>query len=143
MQFRNKVAIVTGSGQGIGEAYAKAIAAEGASVVVAEIRKEAGQRVAEEIKSAGGEATCVEVDVASPESTRGMAEAAIQTYGGIDFLVNNAAIYHGMRLAPLIAVEWDYYKRFMDVNLHGALLCVRACYESMKSRGGGAIVNQS
>jgi NAD(P)-dependent dehydrogenase (short-subunit alcohol dehydrogenase family) len=72
-----------------------------------------------------------------------MAVAAIEAFGGIDLLVNNAAIYHGMQLAPLIAVEWDYYKRFMDVNMHGALLCVRACWEAMSKRGGGAIVNQS
>jgi 3-oxoacyl-[acyl-carrier protein] reductase len=143
MQFRGKVAIVTGSGRGIGEAYAKAIAAEGASVVVADLDVAHGMRVAAEISKAGGDATAVEVDVASPESTRAMADTAIRVYGGIDFLVNNAAIYHGMQIAPLITVDWDYYKRFMDVNMHGALLCVRACYESMQARGGGAIVNQS
>jgi NAD(P)-dependent dehydrogenase (short-subunit alcohol dehydrogenase family) len=143
MRFQDKVAVVTGSGQGIGEAYAKALAAEGARVVVAEIQAEQGRRVAREIEAAGGKASFVEVDVASPESTRAMAEAAIRTFGGIDYLVNNAAIYYGMKLASLLTVDWDYYKRFMDVNLHGALLCVRACYESMKQRGGGAIVNQS
>jgi len=72
-----------------------------------------------------------------------MAAATVDAFGGIDFLVNNAAIYHGMEVAPLIAVDWDYYKRFMDVNMHGALLCARACFESMVARGGGAIVNQS
>ncbi len=143
MQWESKVAIVTGSGQGIGEAYAKAIAAAGARVVVADLNAAQGERVAHEIASAGGRATFVAVDVASPESTRAMAAAAIRDHGGIDFLVNNAAIYHGMQIAPLIGVDWDYYKRFMDVNMHGALLCVRACYESMAARGGGAIVNQS
>jgi 3-oxoacyl-[acyl-carrier protein] reductase len=140
MQFDNKVAIVTGAGQGIGEVYAKALAAEGARVVVAELNEAQGRRVAAEIGSA---ARFVHVDVASPESTRAMAAATLEAFGGIDFLVNNAAIYHGMQIAPLIAVDWDYYKRFMDVNMHGALLCVRACYEAMAHRGGGAIVNQS
>ena len=143
MSFQGKVAIVTGAGQGIGEGYAKALATEGASVLVAEINEAQGRRVADEIVKAGGKAKFVRVDVASPESTRAMAAAAIEAFGGIDCLVNNAAIYHGMQIAPLITVDWDYYKRFMDVNMNGALLCVRACYESMAKRGGGAIINQS
>jgi len=143
MRFQEKVAIVTGAGQGIGEAYAKALAVEGASVVVADVNEAQGRRVAEEIGKNGGAARFVHVDVASPESTKAMADATIAAYGGIDYLVNNAAIYQGMQVAPLIAVDWDYYKRFMDVNMHGALLCVRACYESMGKRPGAAIVNQS
>jgi len=141
--FHDKVAIVTGAGQGIGEAYAKGLAAVGARVVVAEINEQQGRRVAEEIAASGGAARFIRVDVASPDSTRAMAAATTEAFGGIDFLVNNAAIYAGMEIAPLVAVDWDYYKRFMDVNMNGALLCVRACFESMMNRGGGAIVNQS
>jgi len=143
MQFTGKIAIVTGAGQGIGEAYAKGLAGAGARVVVAELNETQGRRVAAEIVASGGEARFIPVDVGSPESTRAMAAATVDAFGGIDFLVNNAAIFHSMAVAPLITVDWEYYKRFMDVNMNGALLCVRACYEAMAKRGGGAIVNQS
>jgi NAD(P)-dependent dehydrogenase (short-subunit alcohol dehydrogenase family) len=138
-----KVAIVTGSGGGIGEAYAKGLADEGAKVVIAEIDKEKGERVAGEIRAGGGEATFVEVDVGSPESTEAMAASAIEAFGGIDFLVNNAAIFGGMKTESMLQVDWDYYKKFMGVNQDGILLCARACFRSMRERGGGAIVNQS
>jgi NAD(P)-dependent dehydrogenase (short-subunit alcohol dehydrogenase family) len=138
-----KVAIVTGSGGGIGEAYAKALAEQGAKLVVAEIHKENGERVANEIRSAGGDALFVEVDVGSPDSTRALAERVADAWGGVDLLVNNAAIFGDMKLESLLRVDWDYYQHFMNVNMNGALLCTRACFRSMRERGGGAIVNQS
>jgi len=141
--IRGKVAIVTGAGGGIGAAYARGLAAAGAAVAVGDVDKEGGQRVAREIRSAGSEAEFVEVDVGSPESTRAMAERVASSFGGIDFLVNNAAIFRDMRLASYLDVDWAYYTRFMDVNLNGALLCTRACVPAMRRRGGGAIVNQS
>jgi 3-oxoacyl-[acyl-carrier protein] reductase len=67
----------------------------------------------------------------------------VDRFGGIDFLVNNAAIYGQMKLNLLLTVDWDYYKKFMGVNLDGALLCTRAVAPHMRKRGGGAIVNQS
>jgi NAD(P)-dependent dehydrogenase (short-subunit alcohol dehydrogenase family) len=137
MRFEGKVAIVTGAARGIGEAYARALAGEGASVVVADL-SEKGKAVADEI---GG--LYVETDVSDPESVQRLAEAAVTRYGGIDLLVNNAAIYGDMKLDFLFTVDWDYYKAFMAVNMDGALLCARACYPSMNERGGGVIVNQS
>jgi len=138
-----KVAIVTGAGGGIGEAYARALAEQGARVAVAEIAKDKGEAVAAAIRAGGGAAIAIEVDVASPESTLAMAERVTAEWGGIDFLVNNAAIFGDMKMAGLLGADWDYYQRFMAVNMHGALLCTRACYRSMRKRGGGAIVNQS
>jgi 3-oxoacyl-[acyl-carrier protein] reductase len=138
-----KVAIVTGSGGGIGEAYARALVREGAKVVIAEIDEQKGGAVADSIKADGGDATFVAVDISSEASTKAMATAAIETYGGIDFLVNNAALFGGMKMESMLTVDWSYYKKFMDINMDGALLCSRACYRSMKERGGGAIVNQS
>ncbi len=85
----------------------------------------------------------VRVDVADPASAEAMAAAAVDRLGGIDLLVNNAAIYGGMQIDMLLTVDWDYYKRFMAVNMDGALLCTRACWPHMSERGGGAVVNQS
>jgi NAD(P)-dependent dehydrogenase (short-subunit alcohol dehydrogenase family) len=143
-RFDGKVAIVTGAAGGIGEAYARGLAAEGASVVVADLDDENGEKTAADIASAGGgDCAFVRVDVSDGASTQALADATVERFGGIDLLVNNAAIYGTMQFDLLITVDWDYYRRFMGVNMDGALLCTRACYPHMAKRGGGAIVNQS
>jgi NAD(P)-dependent dehydrogenase (short-subunit alcohol dehydrogenase family) len=142
-QFDNKVAIVTGGAQGIGAAYAQGIAAEGAAVVVADINEQAGEQTAKQIVADGGSAMYAHVDVSDPDSATAMAQATVQKFGGIDYLVNNAAIYGTMKLDTLLTVPWDYYKKFMSVNFDGALVCTRAVHKHMSERGGGAIVNQS
>ena len=141
--FAGKVAVVTGASRGIGRAYAEALATSGASVVVADIDEEGAVSTAKAIETGGGQALAVRVDVADPDSAAAMAQTATDRFGGIDFLVNNAAIFGGMKIDLLLTVDWDYLQRFMSVNLTGALVCTRACYESMAGRGGGAIVNQS
>jgi NAD(P)-dependent dehydrogenase (short-subunit alcohol dehydrogenase family) len=143
MRFIDKVAIVTGSGQGIGEAYAKALAREGAAVVIAEINETQGGRVVREIGDLGGRALFVHTDVASPDSAQSLAERTVAAFGGIDYLINNAAIFAGMRRESLLSVDYDYYKRFMEINMNGALIVTRAVYKHIAARGGGAIVNQS
>jgi len=142
-QFDEKVGIITGAGGGIGQAYAEALAREGAAVVVADINVEGAQRVAAGIRAEGGTALALPVDVSDVESTKAMADRTLAEFGGIDYLVNNAAIFGGMKLDFLVTVDWDYYKKFMSVNMDGALLCTRAVYRKMAKRGGGAIVNQS
>jgi NAD(P)-dependent dehydrogenase (short-subunit alcohol dehydrogenase family) len=141
--FTGKVAIVTGAGGGIGQAYAEGLAAAGAAVMVADIADEKAAEVARSIVASGGTAESARVDVADPDSARAMAEATVERFGGIDFLVNNAAIFGTMQLDLLLTVDWEYLNRFLSVNMLGALNCVRACYPAMKERGGGAIVNQS
>jgi NAD(P)-dependent dehydrogenase (short-subunit alcohol dehydrogenase family) len=142
-RFESKVAVVTGAAQGIGEAYARALAAEGAAVVVADLTADAGEAVAKRITADGGTALFVRTDVADPASAAATAERAVAELGGIDLLVNNAAIYGDMAFDLLITVDWDYYRRFMSVNLDGALVMTRAVWRHMQARGGGAIVNQS
>ena len=107
------------------------------SVVVADVNEAQGARVAERDRDARRHGALRRASTSRrPSRRRRWPTATIDAYGGIDYLVNNAAIYQGMQIAPLIAVDWDYYKRFMDVNMHGALLCVRACYESMGQASG-------
>ncbi|WP_405945774.1 SDR family oxidoreductase [Streptomyces prunicolor] len=137
MRFQDKVAIVTGAGQGIGEDYARALAAEGARVVVADINEEQGQRVAKELDSA----LFVKVDVGDPASADALAAATVAEFGRIDYLINNAAIYHSMRREGLTTVDLDYLNRFIQVNLMGALYVTRAVVPHLTE--GAAIVNQS
>ena len=142
-RFEGKVSIVTGSAGGIGEEYARSLAAEGAAVVVADIDVERAAKVADDIVGGGGRALGLRVDVSDPASTADMATATMDEFGRIDHLVNNAAIFGGMEIDLLLTVDWDYYRRFMSVNMDGALLCIRACWEHMAAGGGGSIVNQS
>ncbi len=141
--FSDKVAVVTGSGGGIGRAYAEDLAAAGAAVVVADLDTDRASAVATGIERSGGSAAACTVDVSDPDSAAAMAELAAETFGGVDYLVNNAAIFGGMQIDLLVSVDWAYLQRFMAVNLMGALVCTRACYKEMRRRGGGAIVNQS
>jgi NAD(P)-dependent dehydrogenase (short-subunit alcohol dehydrogenase family) len=142
MRLQDKVVVVTGAAQGIGEAYARGLAAEGAAVVVADLN-EAGAKVAASIEEQGGRALFVRTDVSSAESAQETIARTVQELGGVDGLVNNAAIYGDMKFDLLITVDWEYYRSFMSVNFDGALVMTRAAYPEMQKRGGGAIVNQS
>lgn len=142
-RFTDRSVIVTGAARGIGAEYARALAAEGAKVVVADLNSELGAEVAKQITADGGTAVFHEVDVASPESAAAVAEFTVSEFGAIHHLVNNAAIYGDMKLDVLLTVPWDYYKKFMGVNLDGALNMTRAVWQPMVKAGGGSIVNQS
>ncbi|WP_040701692.1 SDR family oxidoreductase [Nocardia vinacea] len=142
-RFTGRTAIVTGAAQGIGAAYAKALAAEGANVVVADLNAERGEEVAKQITADGGTAAFQRVDVSDPESATALAEFTVAQFGAVNHLVNNAAIYGDMKLDLLLTVPWDYYKKFMGVNLDGALNVTRAVWQPMVAAGGGSIVNQS
>lgn len=139
--FKDKVVIVTGAGQGIGEGYAKFFAGKGMKVVVSEINEAQGQRVADEIKASGGQALFAKTDVSDEQSCKDAVAKAVEAFGKIDYLVNNAAIFGGMEIKGYLDVDMNYLNKFMAVNMHGALLMIRAAVPNMNK--GGAIVNQS
>jgi len=136
--MKDKVAIVTGGGIGLGRAYCKALADEGARVVVADIADDAAQAVAKEVNG-----LAVHVDVTSAEQTAAMAARAVQAYGAIDVLVNNAGMYSSIAKRPFTQIPLEEWDRCMAVNVKGVFLCCRAVYPQMKQQGRGKIINIS
>ncbi|MGE0747931.1 MAG: SDR family NAD(P)-dependent oxidoreductase [Rhodospirillales bacterium] len=133
-----RVAVITGAAQGLGATYARALAGEGAAVVVADVRD--GAPVAAEIERAGGRALDVRTDVADEAAVAAMVAAADAKFGRIDILINNAAQLEGLAhvgIAEASVAEWD---RVMAVNVRGAFLCVKHAVPVMR-RHGGKIIN--
>lgn len=137
-RFDGAVAVVTGGGQGIGAAVARALAAEGAAVVVAARHFDRIERVAIEIRGRGGRAWALPCDVTDAASVADLAQAAIQQAGTVDILVNNAGVAHS---APLPKTSLDDWNRVLAVNATGTFLCTRAFLTFMLERKRGAIVN--
>ena len=141
MRLEGKVAIVTGSARGLGRAYALRLAKERARIVVADILD--GKETVDIILQQGGDAIYIYTDVTSEESTQGMAHKAIEKFGRIDILINNAALFATIVKKPFYdipAKEWD---AMMAVNLKGPFLCSKAVYPQMKKQGKGKIINVS
>ncbi|MCK9541288.1 MAG: SDR family oxidoreductase [Novosphingobium sp.] len=140
-----KVAIVTGAGgrgNSIGRAYAIALANAGASVVVADLNGDGAQSVADEIAAAGGKAVAVQADITDTASVQAMAARAKESFGGIDILVNNAALMVEITDKPLVQTDRARFDKGMAVNVWGAINCSQVVAPFMAERGGGAIVNQ-
>jgi 3-oxoacyl-[acyl-carrier protein] reductase len=145
MLLDGKVAIVTGGGHGIGRAYSLGIAREGGKVVVSDIDAAAADTVAEEIGGEGGQAVAVQADVASLTSCQDMVKTALQRFGQIDGLINNAAIFATIPISRVgfQDISEDEWERVMDVNVKGVWLCCRAVVPAMQERKQGSIVNIS
>ena len=137
-RFTGRVAIVTGSGRGIGRAIAERFAADGASVVVADLNAETAGDVARSIEASGGMAIAVPTDVTDPGAADALAAAAVERFGRIDVLVNNAGILRTTRAGDVSPEEWHLV---IDANLTGSFLCARAAYPALKATGHGRIVN--
>jgi NAD(P)-dependent dehydrogenase (short-subunit alcohol dehydrogenase family) len=140
MKVKDRVAIVTGSGQGIGKGIAVRLAEEGAIVVINDIEKQKAEETAEEIKSAGGRSTAIVADVSESEPVTDMFAKTKQDYGRVDILVNNVGIAGDRLIVKLTDDEWD---RVIKVNLRSYFLCSREAAKIMAEQLYGRIVNIS
>jgi NAD(P)-dependent dehydrogenase (short-subunit alcohol dehydrogenase family) len=140
--FSGRTAIVTGAAQGLGASYARLLAGMGAHVVIADIALDKAKATAESIVAAGGKAAAVETDVGSVAACEACAAFAVETFGRIDYLVNNAGLLTAAREKRLHEIDYERYHRITDVMLSGMLYLTRAALPALRERGG-AIVNTS
>jgi NAD(P)-dependent dehydrogenase (short-subunit alcohol dehydrogenase family) len=139
-QFKGKVALVTGGNAGIGRAIALAFAKEGAKVVVAARRQEEGEETVKQINENGSEAIFVRTDVAKESDVKAMVKKAVDTYGRLDFAINNAGILQ--EIQPLVEQSEETFDRVMDINAKGVFLSMKHEVPELL-KNGGTIVNMS
>jgi 3-oxoacyl-[acyl-carrier protein] reductase len=137
---KNKIAVVTGAGRGIGASIAEALAREGAKIVIVDIDSEQAENAAEAIRGNGGEAISQAADISDAEQVKKVFEAVVDNYGGVDILVNNAGITRDALLLRMKDEDWD---AVLNINLKGAFLCTREAAKIMSKGRYGRIVNIS
>lgn len=142
MRLKNRVAIVTGAAKGLGRAFALKMAAEGARLMLV-TRKDLNNLnlTSQQIEEFGGQAILFQADVSREEDMQAMADVAVRAYGRIDILVNNAAIYDGIKRKPFFNIDLDEWDHVMAVNVKGAFLATRAVFPCMRDQGYGKIIN--
>ena len=138
MILKDRIAIVTGGGRAIGREIARAFSAAGATVVIADMIEANAQQAALEIREAGGRSIGLKVDVREADQVRSMVRTALETYGKLDILVNNAAI---APTTPFLALSVEDWENTLRTNLTGAFLCAKAAVPAMLERGYGRIIN--
>ena len=142
MRLSGKVAIVTGAAKGLGRAFCLGLAREGARIM-AVTRKDLDnlEQTVRMIRSLGGEAEMIQADVAQEGDTRAMAQETLKKFGRLDILLNNAAIYDGIKRKPFFEIDLAEWDLVMNVNVKGAFLATRAVFPFMKEQGYGKIIN--
>jgi NAD(P)-dependent dehydrogenase (short-subunit alcohol dehydrogenase family) len=138
MRLKGKVSLVTGAGSGIGRSIAEVFAREGAAVVVADIDEAGGRATVESVRAAGGRAEFVRCDVSKEGDCRAAVAAAVEKFGGLNVLVNNAAAFI---YGSVEAATYEQWHKVWDVNVVGQAQCVKAALPELRKAGGGAIVN--
>ena len=134
-----KVAIVTGGGRGIGVEYSKVLAAEGAKVAVTDIVDT--ETTVNIIKQAGGDAIGIHCDVTDPDNIKAMVAETVETYGRLDILVNNAALFADLKQGSFLDIDEAEWDRVMQINTRGVFSCSKAAVPEMKKNGYGKIIN--
>ena len=141
MKLQDKVAFITGGARGIGEVFARALVAEGAAVMIADISAEHGEATAAAIRAEGGRAASIRCDVADDASIEAAVERTIAEFGGIDILINNAGKHLTEFGQPVTRLSTERWREMFDVNVVGLVSCSRACKAALAVRGGGVIIN--
>ncbi|EAQ05492.1 SDR family NAD(P)-dependent oxidoreductase [Yoonia vestfoldensis] len=139
--LKDKRVLVTGAAGGLGRAFAEGFAAAGARVIVADLNELGAQETVRAIKAAGGQAHAAKVDVTNAQSCAALADFAQKTLGGLDVLINNAAIYAGLERKTFTDIDEAVWDKVMAVNVKGVWQMTRAVTPLMKTAGAGAIVN--
>jgi len=137
-RLENRIAIVTGAGQGIGKAIALGMAREGAGLVIADLNEANAGAVKREIERVGGKASALYTDISNEESVRGMIDATLNEYGRVDILVNNAGIFPTSSVEAMQEEEWD---RVIGANLVGTFLCSKAVVPHLLAQCSGRIIS--
>lgn len=141
MQLKDKVVVVTGAARGLGRAYAEAMSAEGAAIVACDTNS--CEETVESVRSKGGQIDSTVTDISDMNSCRSMAEFALESFGRIDVLVNNAALYAGLQGARFEDLPEDQWDQVMQVNIKGVWQTCKAVVQPMREAGGGSIINIS
>jgi 3-oxoacyl-[acyl-carrier protein] reductase len=143
MTFENRTALITGGAIGFGRAFARALAAEGANVVLADVDVDGAERTAAELVSGGAHAIAVDCDVADAERVNAAVATAAAQFGGIDIVINNAGLHLMKYNQPFGALSRSEIRSLFDVNVMGVINVTLACRDSMRERGGGVVLNIS